>query len=789
MPDSKFRQQAPAFLKSNLWLLLGFAASFGFGIATLVYGLQQLERNLATVNEIIQIQTVKVNLLTSMRGSARERSLCLFNMVNLDDPFERDAWFLEFNKFGARFAQARAQLLQMSPNAEELKILEQQGRLSGITIPIQNRIVELVQQFDIEPARKLLIEQAIPRQNEVFAEIGKYQQLLSEDINANVAEIKQNQKNATRMIILFGSGAVLIGIMLAIYVFRKMSSNANQLYVEKELAQVTIDSIGDAVITTDAGCNIRFMNPEAQRLTGWSLADSVNLPLTNILNIVEGKKDKQIQNPIARAISEDKRVNSTTNTILIDRSRNRHAIEHTASAIRDQHGNTHGGVLVFRDVSETRALAEQLTHQASHDALTGLVNRREFEVRLNQATVNAHAERSQYALLYIDLDQFKIINDMGGHIAGDELLKQLANIMKKMLRESDTLARLGGDEFGILLDGCPITKAKEIAEEVRDTVDKFQFYWEGNVYDVGASIGIYMINEDSGSPADIMSAADTACYTAKDLGRNRIQVYQPGNDELAKRRNEMYWSQRLHTAIKNDKLCLYAQEIKPVNGSSTDKRYIEILLRLQDGSNQLIPPAMFMPAAERFSLTNTLDKWVINNAFDKIAQMDFDHSHDAKWQFGINLSAQSINTHEMVGYIINAFEKTGVNPKLIRFEITEAMAISNLATARRFISLLKGLGCEFALDDFGKGLSSFSYLKHIPVDAIKIDGNFVKDIVDDNISSAFIDAINQIAHVMGIVTVAEYVENETIYNAIMKTQVDYVQGHFIAQPQPLSDFK
>lgn len=789
MPDSKFRQQAPAFLKSNFWLLLGFTASFGFGIATLVYGLQQLERNLATVNEIIQIQTVKVNLLTSMRGSARERSLCLFNMVNLDDPFERDAWFLEFNKFGARFAQARAQLLQMSPNPEELKILEQQGRLSGITIPIQNKIVELVQQYDIEPARKLLIEQAIPRQNEVFAEIGKYQHLLSEDINANVAEIKQNQKNATSMIILFGSGAVLIGIMLAIYVFRKMSSNANQLYVEKELAQVTIDSIGDAVITTDAQCNIQFMNPEAQRLTGWSLADSINLPLTKILNIVEGKKDKQIQNPIARAISESKRVNSTSNTILIDRSRNRHAIEHTASAIRDQHGNTHGGVLVFRDVSETRALAEQLSHQASHDALTGLVNRREFEVRLNQATVNAHAERSQYALLYIDLDQFKIINDMGGHIAGDELLKQLAHIMKKMLRESDTLARLGGDEFGILLDSCPITKAKEIAEEIRDTVDKFQFYWEGNVYDVGASIGIYMINEDSGSPADIMSAVDTACYMAKDLGRNRIQVYQPGNDELAKRRNEMYWSQRLHTAIKDDKLSLYAQEIKPVNGSSTDRRYIEILLRLQDGSNQLIPPAMFMPAAERFALTNTLDKWVINTAFNKIAQMDLDHNHDVKWQFGINLSAQSINTHEMVGYIINAFDKTGINPKLIRFEITEAMAISNLATARRFISLLKGLGCEFALDDFGKGLSSFSYLKHIPVDAIKIDGNFVKDIVDDDISSAFIDAINQIAHVMGIVTVAEYVENETIYNAILKTKVDYVQGHYVAQPQPLSDFK
>jgi len=788
MPDSNIRQNAPIFIRNHYGLLLGLITILGFGIATFLYGLEQRQHNLAQINEIVETQSVKARLLTTMRSAARERSLCLFNMVSLEDPFERDIWFLEFNKYGSRFAEARLQLMQMKKSPQEEQILEAQGKLSTVAIPIQRRVVDLAQSNEIVAARKLLIEEAIPKQNDVFTEISKYQHLLSDTINAMVTAMNAEQKTVNKVILSLGTGSILIGIIIAIYILRKINSDATQLYLEKEIAEVTLSSIGDAVITTDADLNITFMNPEAERMTGWSLHDTKNKPLSNILTIVDNKKDKPIQSPIAQAIEDNKRINSSLTTILIDRSRNRHAIEYTASTISDQYGSIHGGVLIFRDVTENRALADQLSHQASHDALTGLVNRREFEVRLNQAINNAHAERTQYALLYLDLDQFKIINDMGGHIAGDELLKQLANMMRKMLRESDSLARLGGDEFGILLDGCPVSKARDIAEDVRNAIEKFQFFWEGKVYNVGVSIGIYMVNEDAASTADVMSAVDTACYTAKDLGRNRIEIYQPGNNELIKRRNEMYWSQRINAAIKDNKLRLYGQEIRPVNGSAVDKRYIEVLLRLEDTGNQMILPTIFMPAAERFSLTNALDKWVINNVLHTIAGMNIDHGKDTNWQFGINLSAQSINTHEMVGFIISAFDKTGINPGMIRFEVTESMAISNLATARRFITLLKGLGCQFALDDFGKGLSSFTYLKHIPVDAIKIDGNFVKDIVDDKMSSAFIDAINQIAHVMEIETIAEYVENETIYNAILKTRVDYVQGHYVAQPKPIQEF-
>lgn len=787
MSEMIHHQRAPNIFKDNLWVLIGFTIGLSVGIATLIYGIVQREDNFAKVNELIEIQAVKSQLLTNMRASARERTIALFNMVNLSDPFDQDKWFLEFNRHGGLFAQARLRLLDMRLSPYEHSLLRRQGQLSSIAIPIQNDVIELVQTNNIEKARELLTKKAVPSQDNVIEVIGKYQGVLQTEINQTIADVTQSQKTALILISIFGSVAVLTGFLLAIHVLRKTSANARKLYVEKELAEVTLGSIGEAVIATDAKGLVGFMNSEAEKLTGWSQADATGLPLMSVMKIIDKRNDKAAENPILKAVSTGQRVNSNSNLILLDRNRNKYAIEHTASPILDQSGETHGGVLVFRDVTETRALAEQLSHQASHDALTGLINRREFEVRLNQAIANAHAERSQYALLYLDLDQFKIINDMGGHIAGDELLKQLANTMRKMLRESDSLARLGGDEFGILLDGCPLSKAGDIAEALRETIDKFQFYWEGHIYDVGVSIGLAMITEESGTLTEIMSAVDTACYTAKDLGRNRVQIYQPGNQELNKRRNEMYWSQRLNSAINENNLSLYIQEIKSANGGD-HHRHAEVLLRLKDSGNQLIHPNVFMPAAERFSLITTLDKWVIERTLAMVADMNLQQDESTRYQFSINLSGQSINTHEMLGFIMKAFDKTKINPRMVCFEVTESMAISNLATARRFIKMLKGHGCHFALDDFGKGLSSFTYLKHIPVDAIKIDGSFVKDIVDDNISGAFIDAINQIAHVMGIKTVAEYVENEAIYNAIMKTRVDFLQGHFISAPIPIEEY-
>jgi len=782
MQEATSKDNLPNPTPGKVLLVIGFSLMLGIGAGTLLYGLQQRQNTINDINIIVHKQSQKLQLLSIMKSSARERSLCLFNMVSREDPFERDDWFLKFNSHGARFASARLKLISLSNIPQEKEFLKIQGERSAKAIPIQHDIVDLVQSHKIREAKKLLITGGIPLQNKVFDIIDQYQIFLAENINQRIATINRNHENALIVLMILGLGSFLIGLFLAIHVIRNTTRIAKLNFVEKKLAQVTLSSIGDAVITTNAYGHIQFMNKEAVKMTGWSNSESTNKPILDVMCIIDNKTTKPLTNPVTQAIATRESIISDEHSALIDRNKNRFDIEYKASAILDSDNKNFGGVVVFRDVTETRALAKQLSHQASHDELTGLVNRREFEIRVNQAINNAKVEPRQYALLYLDLDQFKIINDMGGHNAGDELLKQISIIIHQILRESDTLARLGGDEFGILLDGCPIAKASEIAESIRVAIDKFSFYWDDKVFDIGVSIGVIMINAESGSLADIMSAVDTACYTAKDLGRNRIQLYQQSNNELNKRKTEMYWSQRISKAINEDDFQLYAQEILPVNNKQPSRKIYEILLRLKDNENHIITPHVFLPAAERFSLTSAIDKWVISKTFQTISSYKL---NEDKFKFSINLSGQSLNTHDMLSFIINSMEETSVPAEMIQFEITESMAIANLSTARKFISVLTGLGCDFALDDFGKGLSSFTYLKHIPVQTIKIDGSFIRDILNDKISITFVNSINDIAHAMDLKTTAEYVENEAIYNEIIKLNVDFVQGNFISPAIPL----
>jgi len=763
-------------------LIFWFIASLIIGATTLIYGAQQRKASQDRINNLLTTESKKADLLTDMRSAARERSLSLFNMVSLDDPFERDVWFLEFNKQGARFARARLQLTDLAKLPEELRFLEQQGKLSGKAIPTQNRVVDLVQSYQVEKAKQTLMSEGIPLQNDVFTVIDDYLYFIRNNINEQLQVLNSDYNQAQINILLLGIAAFVLMVWIAIHVIRNTARMAREAYFEKEQALVTLGSIGDAVITTDRTGTIHIMNSEAEKLTGWSQKEAENKPLLSIMKLVDSKSNRALQNPVVEAIRTKESIVSSSNCALLDRFKNKSEIEYNASVINDQNNQTYGGVIVFRDVTENRALEKQLTHQASHDELTGLVNRREFEIRLSQAIHNAKAEHTQYSLLYLDLDQFKVINDMGGHNAGDELLKQLSKAVKNILRESDTLARLGGDEFGILLDGCPLSKALDIAETIRLTISEFQFYWQGQVFTVGVSIGVIMITDDSGRMNEVMSAVDTACYTAKDLGRNRIQVYQHGDQELTKRKNEMYWKQRISEAIKDDSFELFAQEIFPRNKKKQTPRLLEILIRLIDTDGNLITPHAFLPAAERYALTVDIDKWVINKTLHKIAELSLDKQ---EYNISINLSGQSLNANHMLSSIINNFEATGVNPEMICFEITESMAIANLASARKFISILKGMGCKFALDDFGKGLSSFTYLKHIPIDIIKIDGSFVRDIVEDPINMSFVEAIIKIAHVMGLETVAEYVENEAIFYAIQDTKIDFIQGNYASRPVAL----
>jgi diguanylate cyclase (GGDEF)-like protein len=433
------------------------------------------------------------------------------------------------------------------------------------------------------------------------------------------------------------------------------------------------------------------------------------------------------------------------------------------------------------------AATAKLVYQASHDMLTGLANRREFEVRLGQALLSAKQNGRVHALCYMDLDQFKIVNDTCGHGAGDELLRRLTVLLQHCVRDRDMLARLGGDEFGVLLENCPLDKAHEVAELMRQTVQDFRFIWEDKAFVVGASIGLVSINQESESVAEILSAADAACYAAKDKGRNRVHVYMLEDVELVRRQGEMQWVSRITHALEEDRLRLFYQRIVPIDQARSGEAHFEILLRMLDESGALILPMAFIPAAERYLLMPTIDRWVIRNAF-KFCQKTLEkHPASALSTCTINLSGPSLCDEHFLEFVQEQFKLHRIPSEAICFEITETAAITNLGDAIALMKELKKLGCRFSLDDFGSGLSSFTYLKNLPVDYLKIDGAFVKDMSHDPIDFAMVEAINKIGHVMGLQTIAEFVESETILQRLKEIGVDYVQGNYIEPPKPVNE--
>ncbi|MCB1743842.1 MAG: EAL domain-containing protein [Gammaproteobacteria bacterium] len=441
-----------------------------------------------------------------------------------------------------------------------------------------------------------------------------------------------------------------------------------------------------------------------------------------------------------------------------------------------------GFVKSYTDITETHRLSERLLYQARHDSLTDLLNRREFEACLRRVLDDCVDRGGEHAVCFLDLDQFKIINDTCGHAAGDELLRQLGRMLSTCVRETDSLARLGGDEFAVLLNDCDGIHARRLALELRDAVEAFRFSWRGKLFRVGVSIGVVPVNAHSGTVNEVLSAADTACYAAKDQGRNRVHVHTENDTELSIRQGEMHWALRLQQAIDDDRLCLVCQPIHALSATAERGEHYELLVRLLDEDGSLIGPDKFLPAAERYSLIGALDRWVVKRALSILG--DDPRALARLSACAINLSGQSLGDDEFLDFITDAIRASGVPADKIVFELTETAAISNLGTATHFMQSLKRIGCRFALDDFGSGLSSFAYLKNLPVDFLKIDGMFVKDIVDDPIDMALVNSINEIGHVMGKRTIAERVENEAVLNRLRQMGVDYVQGYLIGKPRP-----
>ena len=563
---------------------------------------------------------------------------------------------------------------------------------------------------------------------------------------------------------------------------RRATISEAALSREKERAEVTLQSIAEAVITTNANGEVQYLNPVAERITGWENSEAQGLPLTTIIKIIQENSGLPLLTPVQLCLESNRVETLAKHASMLRRDGESIAIEATAAPMHNDHGKIIGVVMVCQDVSQARKLSYQLSYQAGHDALTGLYNRREFDNRLVELLENAKLTSRQHVLLYLDLDQFKIVNDTCGHSAGDKLLLQLAVLLGHKTRKNDVLARLGGDEFGVLLVGCDIEYGKKVAETLLTLISDFRFIYDDKIFQVGVSIGLVPVTAANENSAEVMSAADAACYVAKDSGRNRVQVFVE-NENRGKKYGEMQWVPRIHKAMEENRLLLYRQNIMAIAPESTTD-HAEILLRMEDTDGSIIPPMAFIPAAERYNIMPLIDRWVFKNSLAWLQAHPLS-KNNRPHSLAINISGQSLSDELFLGYLLDQLDHTGIAPECVCLEITETAAIANIGQAMKFINTLKARGCSFALDDFGSGMSSYSYLKNLDVDFLKIDGSFIKDMVNDPVDLAMVESINHIGHVMGIQTIAEFVENEALLDKLREIGVNYAQGYYIHKPVPL----
>lgn len=751
-----------------------------FAAASVLPRMTELSRQL---DRIVNEYNVKIELISTMRDIARDRSLTLYTMAVIDDPFEQDEAAVHFGNLAADFIGARDKFRSLQLTPQEKAIFAEAQQAVKIAADAQNRSLEAILSGDLGQAVRILAREDIPAQKRLMAQYAEIFDLFRDESRRAAAEASRVYKETQRFMLVLAGIVIALGTLVAVLVIRKTARIENALFREKELAEVTLHSIVDGVITTDAGGDVEYLNPAAEYLTGWGLAEAKGKPLQAVFSIINEATREPILNPgmlgqlSGQAVTVDKH-------LLVSRDGLELAVENSVSPISDRSGETVGTVVVFNDVTKARELAQQLSWQASHDALTGLANRREFERRLARLLESAKFQGMHHVMLYLDLDRFKIVNDTCGHSAGDDLLRQLAMLLNEQIRESDTVARLGGDEFGVLLEGCPVSQGARIAESLRKAIADFRFAWEDRLFQVGASIGGVAVTADSESLGMVLGAADTACYLAKEEGRNRVRIFS-GDEEISKGQGDMRWAARISAALAENRFQLYFQSIVPVAHGVVVNKHHEILLRMEDEDGVLVPPMAFIPAAERFNLMTSIDRWVVKRAFEWMVAQPEAAKEDADY-YSINLSGQSIGDDDFLAYVVEQFERTGLAPERVCFEITESAAIANLARAKRFIALLKAKGCRFALDDFGIGMSSYAYLRNLDVDFLKIDGAFVRDMADDKVNFSMVEAIHRIGQAMGIRTIAEFIESDAVLEKLRGIGVDYAQGYSIHEPEPLA---
>src|SRR5437763_5138818 len=559
------------------------------------------------------------------------------------------------------------------------------------------------------------------------------------------------------------------------------------LFRQKEQAVVTLASIADAVITTDVAGRITFLNPTAERLTGWRTTEALGQPADTVLTLISDTTRQPMDSIPARCLREGRPVDLADGVLLLRRDGTDVPIGDSAAPLRDRHGTTIGVVLVFHDVTERRRAARKLSHEAAHDALTGLVGRKEFEERLARVLAAAAAGVAEHVLCYLDLDRFKLVNDSCGHEAGDDLLRKISRLLGGRLRSRDTLARLGGDEFGVLLEYCSLTKEEEIAGKLERAIEEFRYVWAERSFSLGVSIGVVAITAASGRTADVLRAADEACYAAKDAGGNRVHVAQPEAAPGVHQQVETRRIMRLTRAVDEGQFQLYAQPIVPLAPELPARPRCEILLRLPDERGGVETADAVLPPAERHRLVPAIDRRDVRQTAAVLGQWHRDHPELELPLCSINLSVSSLDDPDLVPAVREYLTQHRLPPEALCFEIAEAAALGNFAQLVRLISEIRTTGCGVGLDNFGNSLASFAHLKALSVDYVKIGGHYVRGVADDPVYGTLVKAVNEIGRIMGIVTIAEEVENETILEKLRALGVGYAQGHALAPPAPLVD--
>ncbi len=572
-------------------------------------------------------------------------------------------------------------------------------------------------------------------------------------------------------------------LLTALEMLPDSAANPN---ASKPRSMVTLDAMGESVITVDADGRIDYVNHAAEVLLGQRFDQVMGKSFADVASLVDEADRRSLGDPVRKALTSGGRVTMGRRAVLVPANAGpERSVEISVTPLRFDGKDIVGLVLVLHDTSELRGLTRQMTYQASHDALTGLVNRREFERRLQEALDSAQTGSIGHALAYLDLDRFKVVNDTCGHTAGDNMLREIASLIREAVRDSDTVGRIGGDEFALLLTGCPLEKARQIADDVVRSVNDFRFVWKDKIFNVGVSIGLVEIGRGGGALEDIMSSADSACYVAKQQGGMHVHVYSAREEASARHSGEIYWLQKLQGALRDNSFELYYQPIVHARAGAARGPALEVFVRLLgENGRPSAPPAQFIRAAERYRLMPQVDRWVVQAVLSALGRGGM--KLPTGRSVAINIAGQTLGDTEFLEFVVDCFDHTGASPGDICFEVTESSVVANLDHARRFIAVLHGMGCEFALDNFGSGLSSFSTLRTLPMDYLKIDGSFIHNLAGDSVNQAMVGAMIELSRSLNFRIVAEHVEDQSSLDTVTNMGIDFVQGFIVGRPQPLS---